>query len=153
MIINHMWQGAVNAPSPNRGGTISPKFIVMHYTASWDEESVIATFNNPASKVSAQLTIDTDGTIYQHVPFNVRAWHAGPSSFGGYNGLNAHSVGIEFVNPGFLRKTADGRFVDSRGNSFSAKAVSWIATNNRPSSEIRCRLGSGWVRAVNPCAR
>lgn len=113
MIENHRLRGAVYAPSPNHGGPIVPRFIVMHYTAGWEAQSAIDTFANPNSKVSAQITIDTDGTIYQHVDFNVRAWHAGPSSYAGYNGLNSHSIGIEFVNPGFLRKLADGRYVDA----------------------------------------
>lgn len=122
-ISNHRWVGAVSAPSPNHSGGIVPQFVVMHYTASWGIESVISTFENPNANVSAQITIDTDGTVYQHVPFNVRAWHAGPSTFGGYSGLNGHSVGIELVNPGYLRKLDDGRFIDSYDDIYTANEV------------------------------
>jgi N-acetylmuramoyl-L-alanine amidase len=87
--------------------------------------------------VSAQVTIHTDGTIYQHVPFNVRAWHAGPSSFAGYTGLNSHSIGIEFVNPGFLRKLSDGRYVDSYDAIHSVAAVGPVIDAKYP------RAGSG----------
>ena len=112
MIRHNILQSATRVPSPNRGGTINPKFIVMHYTASWEIDSVIGTFNNPASKVSAHITFDTDGSAYQHVPFNVKAWHAGPSQYAGYTGLNSHAIGIEIVNPGFCRMVG-GKIFDA----------------------------------------
>lgn len=120
-IRNHELSYAIQKPSPNRSGLITPKFIVMHYTATSTAESAIRTFQSPNSRVSAQLTIDKDGTVYQHVPFNVRAWHAGPSSHMGYTGLNGHSVGIEIVNEGWLldegsvwaRRNSDGKIVAS----------------------------------------
>lgn len=136
-INNNRFVGAVDAPSPNHGGLIVPRFIVMHYTAGWTADSAVNTFKSAASKVSAQITIDTDGTIYQHVDFNVRAWHAGPSSFGGYSGMNDHSVGIEFVNPGFLKKLDDGSFKDSRGGIYSAKKVGRVVESVYP------KAGSG----------
>lgn len=112
MITKHLLDGAIGAPSPNHSGTIDPKFIVMHYTASWEVDSVIRTFSSRSSKVSAHVTVDTDGAIYQHVPFNIKAWHAGPSAYGGYRGMNSHSIGIEIVNPGFCR-LRNGRMYDA----------------------------------------
>lgn len=117
MITQHRLNGAVDAPSPNRSGKIDPKFIVMHYTASWEVGSVLRTFSSRSSKVSAHVTVDTDGTIYQHVPFNIKAWHAGPSSYGGYRGMNSHSIGIEIVNPGFCR-VRNGRLYDAYDREF-----------------------------------
>lgn len=115
-ITNHMLNYASRAPSPNYSGVINPKFIVMHYTAGWNAESAIRTFSNPNSNVSAHLTVDLDGKVYQHVPFNIKAWHAGPSRYMGYNGLNSHSVGIEIVNIGFLRKVGENQYQDSYGS-------------------------------------
>lgn len=136
-IRNHKLVGAIDAPSPNQSGHITPKFIVMHYTAGWSAESAIRTFANRSSRVSAQVTIDTDGTVYQHVPFNRKAWHAGPSSFGGYNGLNSHSIGIELVNPGFLKKLSDGSFKDDFGGIHSARSVGPVI------AQRHSRVGSG----------
>jgi N-acetylmuramoyl-L-alanine amidase len=90
--------------SPNVGGVIDPKFIVVHYTAGFTAASAISTLTNPASKVSAQFVVDRDGSITQLVSCERRAWHAGPSSFMGYSDLNSHSIGIEFVNPGYFLK-------------------------------------------------
>jgi len=109
-ITSHELDYAIKAESPNRGGIIYPRFVVMHYTASFDVLSAVSTLTNPNSRVSAHVTIDKNGMVYQHVPFNVKAWHAGPSSYAGYSGLNDHSIGIEIVNPGWFRRSTDGTF-------------------------------------------
>ena len=46
-------------------------------------------------RVSAHLLIDRHGAITQFVPFNMRAWHAGESSFRGTPSCNDFSIGIE----------------------------------------------------------
>jgi N-acetyl-anhydromuramoyl-L-alanine amidase len=46
-------------------------------------------------KVSSHLFIRRTGELIQFVPFNRRAWHAGPSSFGGREHCNDYSIGIE----------------------------------------------------------
>jgi AmpD protein len=46
-------------------------------------------------KVSAHLLIRRDGELVQYVPLQLRAWHAGASSFCGRDGCNDYSIGIE----------------------------------------------------------
>ena len=46
-------------------------------------------------EVSAHCVIRRDGCIEQYVSFTERAWHAGVSSFGGVEGCNDFSIGIE----------------------------------------------------------
>lgn len=46
-------------------------------------------------RVSSHLLIRRDGEIVQYVPFHLRAWHAGLSSYNGREGCNDFSVGIE----------------------------------------------------------
>jgi N-acetyl-anhydromuramoyl-L-alanine amidase len=48
-----------------------------------------------AGRVSAHLLIRRDGYLVQYVPFGLRAWHAGRSSFQGREGCNDFSIGIE----------------------------------------------------------
>lgn len=98
--------------SPNVGGVIVPKIIVVHYTAGLTAASAISTLTNPSSKVSAQFVVDRDGSITQLVSCERRAWHAGPSSFMGYSDLNSHSIGIEFVNPGYFLPGLSGQVLD-----------------------------------------
>lgn len=45
--------------------------------------------------VSAHVLIARDGTPTQYVPFTMRAWHAGRSSYCGRTACNDFSVGIE----------------------------------------------------------
>lgn len=46
-------------------------------------------------KVSSHLLIRRDGEIVQYVPFHLRAWHAGVSSYRGREKCNDFSIGIE----------------------------------------------------------
>jgi AmpD protein len=46
-------------------------------------------------RVSAHVLIRRDGELVQYVPFQRRAWHAGQSWFGGRQGCNDFSVGVE----------------------------------------------------------
>lgn len=46
-------------------------------------------------EVSAHLLIRRDGQLVQFVPFERRAWHAGPSSWRGRDWCNDYSIGIE----------------------------------------------------------
>jgi N-acetylmuramoyl-L-alanine amidase len=105
--------------SPNGGDVITPSFLVMHYTAGYNGKSAIDTFLRRDSKVSAHLVLDRDGKVTQMMPFNKKAWHAGPSKFQGVEMLNGHAIGFEFVNIGWLKKSANG-FVDPYGSAISA---------------------------------
>ena len=46
-------------------------------------------------KVSAHILIRRHGDIVQYVPFDKRAWHAGPSRYCGRDRCNDFSIGIE----------------------------------------------------------
>lgn len=48
-----------------------------------------------ALKVSSHLLIRRDGALVQYVPFNLKAWHAGRSTFEGREECNEFSIGIE----------------------------------------------------------
>ncbi|MBL4870267.1 MAG: N-acetylmuramoyl-L-alanine amidase [Robiginitomaculum sp.] len=127
----HKVSGAEYKNSPNKSGRITPKVIVLHYTASFDAGSAINTLCNPSSRASAHVVIDKDGETTQLVPFNFKAWHAGPSEYEGLKGINSHSIGIEIVNPGFLVKTNSG-FLDWAGNKVSKlKAGETVISRNR----------------------
>lgn len=144
VIKNHKLEGVAYVASPNVSGKIDPRFIVQHYTAGYTAQAAINTLARKGSGVSAHVVVDLDGTITQLVPFNVKAWHAGPSKWMGYSGLNSYSIGIEIVNIGWMRSTGSGRYQDSYGNSKSDADFPYgvIASPNE-------RVGSGtfyWPR-------
>ena len=89
-------------PSPNHDQRPFPIIdtLVLHYTGMKTAGEAILRLCDPAAKVSAHYVIEEDGTIYQLVPEERRAWHAGVSYWRGRRQLNDASIGIEIVNPG-----------------------------------------------------
>lgn len=82
------------------------KTIVLHYTVSDNDRSIELLTEG---KVSAHyLIMDTDDNkIYNLVPENERAWHAGDGGFAGRTILNDTSIGIEIVNAGIQPQYRD----------------------------------------------
>lgn len=78
----------------------SPYMIVLHYTGMRTMEEAKARLKDPQSKVSAHYLVDEDGTVYNLVPEEKRAWHAGVSYWNRETDINSVSIGIEIVNPG-----------------------------------------------------
>lgn len=91
-------------PSPNRGATLDPRYLVIHYTAGQSVSSTVQWFLNPVAQASAHLVIGRDGSITQMVPFDKIAWHAGRSSWEGLDGINKYAIGIELDNMGKLTR-------------------------------------------------
>ena len=112
----------------SRGRRISPKFIVMHFTAGWSESGDIHVLTKSNSQVSCQLIVQRDGTVVQTMPLNNRAWHAGPSRAHGYKDLNSHSIGIEFCNLGWLKDLGNGTY--RHWNGFIVDAASGEVVNS-----------------------
>ena len=78
-------------------------FIVLHYTSGDFANALEILTKGP---VSSHYLIDAENppTVYRLVDESRRAHHAGLSSWEGFTGLNASSIGIEIVNRGFLDK-------------------------------------------------
>jgi N-acetylmuramoyl-L-alanine amidase len=55
---------------------------------------------DPASKVSCHYLVDEAGEVTQMVDEEMRAWHAGASSWQADSDVNSRSIGIEIHNPG-----------------------------------------------------
>lgn len=133
-------QAARYAASPHTGGVISPRFLVLHYTASSSAASTVAWFQNRESRVSAHLVIARDGTATQLVPFNREAWHAGRSSWGSLSGLNRYSIGIELDNAGCLVRSG-GKWVSPlTRRAYPEREVTVATHKNAPPGSPPC----GW---------
>ncbi len=92
-----------------------PDTIVIHYTAGSSAASSAHYLCRDDVKASAHIVIGRNGEIYQLVPFDTIAWHAGVSAYGGRTLLNQYAIGIELDNAGVLTKV---------GNEFQA----WFGT-------------------------
>ena len=94
-------------PSPNcneRPPNTIINMIVIHGISipegQFGNDNVIQLFQNRLKsmkevKVSSHLYIRRGGEVIQFVPFDLRAWHAGISSFEGQENCNDFSIGIE----------------------------------------------------------
>lgn len=91
-----LWRG-----SPNHDER-SARIIVLHHTQQESVEQSLRTLrtSNAGGPVSAHYLIGEDGTLYQLVAEQRRAWHAGSSRWGGLGDLNSASIGIEIDNDG-----------------------------------------------------
>lgn len=90
----------------SRGQDSRVMFLVIHYTvANFPLSLKILTEGD----VSAHylLSDESPPRIYRLVDESRRAWHSGPSAWRGHRMLNASSIGIEIVHPGF-RTLPDG---------------------------------------------
>lgn len=90
-------------PSPNfdeRKDGRAPNIILLHYTGMPTGAAALERLCTRASKVSAHYVVFEDGRVVQCVPEDLRAWHAGVSSWEGETDINSRSIGIEIVNPG-----------------------------------------------------
>ena len=82
------------------------QYIVLHYTSADLPRSLALLTHGEVS--SHYLIGEAPATVYRLVDENRRAWHAGESEWQGRTWLNASSIGIELVNPGFT-ETPGGR--------------------------------------------
>jgi len=76
------------------------QFIVLHYTAAGRDVSIRA-LTGPRVSSHYLVTDVPSEPIYQLLPENKRAWHAGVSEFQERSNINDTSIGIEVVNPGY----------------------------------------------------
>ncbi len=82
----------------NRKKKIS--FIIIHYTETRNLNDAVNLLTSKKRKVSCHYLIDLDGSIYNLVDVNYRAWHAGESKWKRSEDINSRSIGVEIVNPG-----------------------------------------------------
>ncbi len=74
--------------------------LVLHYTGMRDTEAALDRLCDPSAQVSAHYVICPRGRLWQLVPEEARAWHAGAGGWAGRSDINSRSIGIELVNTG-----------------------------------------------------
>ena len=89
-----------------RGQDSRALFLIIHYTVA-DTPLSIKILTEQEVSSHYLLSDDDPPVIYRLVDESRRAWHSGPSFWRGHGMLNASSIGIEIVHPGF-RPRPDG---------------------------------------------
>ncbi|MCX7563845.1 N-acetylmuramoyl-L-alanine amidase [Xanthomonadaceae bacterium XH05] len=88
-------------PSPNQDER-RPVIIVIHATEQDSVQRSLDTLRtqNRGGPVSSHYLAGRDGSLYQLVADERRAWHAGGGRWGAITDLNSASIGIELDNNG-----------------------------------------------------
>ena len=74
--------------------------VVLHYTAMPSAIAARDWLCAPESQVSAHYVLARNGTCWQLVREDMRAWHAGLGAWGSVTEVNSRSIGIEIANTG-----------------------------------------------------
>lgn len=138
---NHWVRSASRRDSPNQSKDITPTVIVMHYTGAQSTIGALEHLTSKTSEVSAHFLIGQDGSLFQMVPLNKKAWHAGESSWRGRSSVGDFSIGIELTNPGPLTRKENGFYdlngqrwpgsvIDARHKRADVPHVAWAAYSN-----------------------
>lgn len=101
MIVSPLARHVVEAANtePRRSGR-AVDMLLLHYTGMASAAAARDLLCSPQSGVSCHYLVDEDGAITQMVGEELRAWHAGVSSWQGETDTNSRSIGIEIQNPG-----------------------------------------------------
>ncbi|WP_218044864.1 N-acetylmuramoyl-L-alanine amidase [Kiloniella majae] len=97
MKLNHTFQ------SPNFGPRLEGSdinMLLLHYTGMQTGKEALERLCDSAAQVSAHYLVEENGEVFQLIPEELRAWHAGLAYWGGETDINSCSIGIEIVNPG-----------------------------------------------------
>ncbi len=90
-------------PSPNRdarrGGAV-PDILLLHFTNMLTAQDAVERLCDPVAAVSCHYVISEGGRVWQLVPEELRAWHAGLGRWGAVDEVNSRSIGIELANQG-----------------------------------------------------
>lgn len=98
-----MPSGIIRRTSPNadaRRGGVRPDILLLHFTNMATAEAAVERLCDAAAAVSCHYVIAEDGRVWQLVPEDVRAWHAGLGCWGDVTEVNSRSIGIELANRG-----------------------------------------------------
>ncbi len=123
--------------------------MVIHYTAGSSAASSARYLCKKDLLASAHLVIGREGEIYQLVPFDTIAWHAGKSMYAGRSGLNQFSIGIELDNAGKLTKVGS-EYQAYFGRKYQENDV--VAAPHRNDSTHKKRYWHGYTeKQIEKC--
>ena len=108
---------SVFIPGAKQGKPMEPRFIVMHYAGTIRMDQVVKFMTAKGGSSSTHFVIDRDGSIVQLVPTTRTDGRAERAEWRGTAPLSAHSITIELVNAGRLRRRPDGQFGGDSGKS------------------------------------
>ena len=104
-----------------------PKGLMLHSVGCPQDDALVFVnnWNKSGIEVAVHAVLQDDGTVYQCLPWNYRAWHAGGSA------NNTH-IGVEMTEPDCIKYTGGSRFTCSN----VAKAKEQVAGTYKTAVEL-----------------
>lgn len=127
---------------------LSPSVIILHYTGLETIERSLEILSREDCKVSCHYVVDTDGRIIQMVAENMRAWHAGASSWAGETDINSASIGIEIQNAGHSHGSPD--FPDTQMRAVTALCQDLMVRHNITPPRVLGHSDIAPARKIDP---
>ncbi len=126
------------------------KYIIIHYTALKNYKEAINFLTDMKKKVSSHYLISQKGEIFNLVPEEKRAWHAGHSYWKGETDINSLSIGIEIdYSPDFKNNRFNKKILHSLSTLLKKLKKKYKIQNN-------CILGHSDIapyRKIDPGPR
>lgn len=100
-----------------------PLGLMLHSVGTPQPDALVFAngWNRPGREASVHAVLQEDGTVYQTMPWNFRAWHAGGSA------NNTH-CGIEMTESGYIRYTGGANFTCSNLVAARTQAIGCYKT-------------------------
>lgn len=139
---------------PARNADSRIRFLVMHYTEI-DEAQSLAVLTG--DQVSVHYVVPDapriergEPVVYQLVPEDKRAWHAGQSYWQGATELNASSIGIENVNRGPIGGGAWQPYPPAQIDALVRLSHDIVARYNIPPTRVVAHSDIAPQRKIDP---
>lgn len=103
----------------NRG----PLGLMLHSVGTPQPDALVFAngWNRPGREASVHAVLQDDGTVYQTMPWNFRAWHAGGDA------NNTH-IGVEMTESGYIHYTGGANFTCSNIVAAKTQAIGCYKT-------------------------
>lgn len=131
-----------------RRGARAVDMLILHYTGMASAAAACDLLCSPASGVSCHYLVDEDGAIIQMVGEDLRAWHAGVSSWKAEADTNSRSIGIEIQNPG--HNLGYRAFPDRQMQAVIALCADILSRHAIPSSHVLAHSDVAPGRKIDP---
>lgn len=82
----------------HKARTQKPTLLILHASAGKSDMGDVSWICSPKSGVSYHYLVGRDGTVYELVPPERVAYHAGVSEWKGVKHCNAYSIGVAWAN-------------------------------------------------------
>jgi hypothetical protein len=101
---------------------INVKGLMLHSTgcAQPKASAYINSFNNPSVQKAVHAFIQDDGSVFQTLPWNIKAWHCGGKG-------NSYMIGVEMCEPGTIKYSGGATWTDLNPTATKASVMALYA--------------------------